>query len=961
MPERRVMQLPFGAGLDRESGVLAVAPGSMEDLRNVLMRRGKVVVRKGVESKLAFLAEDDQTPVTHILAGQSLRGERAGVVVGYQGDDANPHAGAVYIYRLDAEATTQKRLAKWFTVSDPANADPPSIITAEQYGKAFFAHDEPRVNEREPTQVYDPFAGTLVQDLTGAFRDIDGDGDREEEPIRFRGVVADDDYLWGWGFGTAGEDRPEYLRFSKPGQPSEFLHNAYFPLGGRRDPITACEPTEDVLVVLKEAENYRIHGDNWYNFGRERMDEAFGCLAGRLSVSVAGAVFFWSDDGPRMTTGGPTQDISPPLELDGFEPSSLPARGEISDGFAAYIPEEKVVVWVFGQRVYCLSLRGGLENMKWSYWTLGFQPQCGFTLFASGLGAPTESPPAGYPEWLRNGSNRGDDEIKPVWRNEQPTGDVLVELHYREAENLAGAAYSMAVDDDGNGIANEYSAVDDAAHTTARSIDRDGQRVEVTGSTGAADSGVERVITGVEAGKAYTFTLEIDTDSMTGGAGALYRIIWEDNGGVQQGSVTEVGPEAGFPEFRHRHEYDLVAPAGATQVRVQKLVRTAASGETGIAWFRDFMSAKVEAQGEWTRDRSVPVELPDGSEQDAAIDGFSPGTFCEVALRYRRGLFYTSGYESADPDDWPEKSKGVATTPVQTFSDPEITDTWFTIYTDINGNYLLGHDLDIQITEDVYDAWVASQQAGLSPEVEVHRQVTRHDDGGLVNGNVTESSLTLHETITGSPFTLDEGGGTATFRYSDQTIYTAYHDQAETWKYKARVIIPTATGTFTSGFSPTVDRWPGRFGAPDITDVAQNPGPSFDSLDSPNGDGGSEALRVGWSFDDGFANNACEPRKSGTRDELTSFIPGDPPAKNQQFFDAHTVIQFRNVSTGGNWTDAGYEDCNSPGSFEGVADIESLVNGDDYEVRARHRVRLGGATNAVALTPWDTFEHARTA
>lgn len=51
-----------------------------------------------------------------------------------------------------------------------------------------------------------------------------------------------------------------------------------------------------------------------------------------------------------------------------------------------------------------------------------------------------------------------------------------------------------------------------------------------------------------------------------------------------------------------------------------------------------------------------------GATQQHDVPGLSAGTAHEIALRYRRGPFYTAGYESDDPDNWPAVSKGTGTT-----------------------------------------------------------------------------------------------------------------------------------------------------------------------------------------------------------------------------------------------------------------------------------------------------------
>ena len=50
MAERARISLPFGAGLDRATGVMEVEPASFRDLRNVVLFNGKAQARRGFGS-----------------------------------------------------------------------------------------------------------------------------------------------------------------------------------------------------------------------------------------------------------------------------------------------------------------------------------------------------------------------------------------------------------------------------------------------------------------------------------------------------------------------------------------------------------------------------------------------------------------------------------------------------------------------------------------------------------------------------------------------------------------------------------------------------------------------------------------------------------------------------------------------------------------------------------------------
>lgn len=670
MSERRRVSIPFGPGLSRETGVMAAQAGTMEDLRNVYLRNGKLVVRKGVESNLAF-TDPNGDPITHVLAGQELRGERLGIAVGYQGDDTKTHAGEVFIYRLDASATVQNRVSDtpWFTVNDPANDDVPRIVTAESKGRVAMAHDEYRQGDRAPTLLYDPYQGNLLTELSA---DLDGDGN--EGTIKFRGVESHLDYLFGWGYGSETEDRAELVRVSLPGDPTTFRPEHYFIIGSRRDPTLACvsaggDPGR--LIVLKEAESHVIRGSGYDSWGSFPADERFGIVGARLAVSVEGTVLFWSSDGPRMITSGPSQMISQPLELKGFEPSDLPSQGDVEKGFASYIPEEQTAIWVFGQRVYALTLRG--EKRGWSYWDLGFTPQCGFTLYAADVGSSGTNAPAGHPEFAEHQSaNEGveDRRLKVYWLNFNEVGDEWVEVWLRPHDNLVpDPQWEMERDDGGNGVANGFTSNTSSAGGSSFSI------AQVTQAAGGVLDKVQKVALVSDGGVQGRAEVYIDISDVSPGDTVRAAIeAWLENVTDAQGVIREEFYNAsdtlldsaettftgGDADFR---DVSFTAPANTDYVRVLLQVEATAADGTADGFFSDLLVHVDGDSGDWKRWHSTPVETTDPQTALVGSDDnpLGAGQFYEVALRYRRSIFYTSGYEgdADDVDGWPDVSKGV--------------------------------------------------------------------------------------------------------------------------------------------------------------------------------------------------------------------------------------------------------------------------------------------------------------
>ena len=158
-----------------------------------------------------------------------------------------------------------------------------------------------------------------------------------------------------------------------------------------------CQSAGPTLMVITETEPYEIFGYSPDTFGIRLADSLFGCVGSRLAVSIAGTVFFWSTQGPRLTTGGPSRDIAVPLDIDGPDPTTLVAESDPQDAFAAYDPRTRVVQFVWGRRVYALSIRDP-NRPRWSYYELGETAQCSGLFFSTQSQAGGGGPPIGAPE-----------------------------------------------------------------------------------------------------------------------------------------------------------------------------------------------------------------------------------------------------------------------------------------------------------------------------------------------------------------------------------------------------------------------------------------------------------------------------------------------------------------------------------------------------------------------------------
>lgn len=425
----------FGSGLDRQTGVMAMRPGGMEDLRNVHVMQGKFQVRRGFEKVLEF-ADDLGNEQTDVLGGIAMRGRRTAVYVTY--DEVNRKVNVFY---GGAKGLWASYLGEWpFKREDGSdiltslNDAPPVVILAEYNNIVFLAHSVNSVGDRAQTY-YVEWNDTLgqyelhpltVSDWSGPAADPGG-----EQKVRFRGVTKHKEYMIGWGWGTADVDRPELVRVSEPGEVTEFRENHYWIVGDQGDLVIACHPVERTLLCFKETETWELFGDSFFDFGQERIDIRFGMLEPRLAVQANDMIFAWTNEGPRLYDGyGPSRALEPPLELTLPEPFDLPPEGDSKYAFAAYMPVYRSVWFFFGQRVYALYMPDE-GPWSWTYEQLtGFTPLCGFELPQAGWGLVTQ--PTGYPSNPTAGSIT-DTSIQLEVTNNDQDGDETLEVWLREA------------------------------------------------------------------------------------------------------------------------------------------------------------------------------------------------------------------------------------------------------------------------------------------------------------------------------------------------------------------------------------------------------------------------------------------------------------------------------------------------------------------------------------------------
>jgi hypothetical protein len=345
---RERLRLTFGEGIDRHSGASLADPHSFSDLRNVLLRRGAADVRKGLAQ--VYSLNDGVGNMTDVLLNAIMEVTRTNIDVGYRSASKK-----FQLFENNALIDTIATVA----------ATPTSLryFSAEVNGITFLAHDQPYDTTRIRTRYYAASSGA-VTDLTADLNNVSG-----AQPVEFRGVMAYLNYLVGWGYGTFTDNpREEIVRVSLPGEPLVFKPEHYFIVGARGAPVLNCLPVGGRLLVFKATKIFPIVGTNRANFGvLPASDPDYGLAGSRLAcLGPGGDCYFWSQFGPRMTTGGPSTDLALPLRLDAPEPSDLVASGAASDGFAQYIPGFERIRFIFGRRCYTLHLKDP-SRPRWSY------------------------------------------------------------------------------------------------------------------------------------------------------------------------------------------------------------------------------------------------------------------------------------------------------------------------------------------------------------------------------------------------------------------------------------------------------------------------------------------------------------------------------------------------------------------------------------------------------------------
>ena len=619
---RRIITLPYGEGLQRSTGVMVVRATSFDDIRNMFLFEGKAQVRQGFALK-SILQDDVPSDLDVTIMLAPFRSEAQSVGVGY--DSVTKE---LWLNRLDIDGTNPTVIDSLGTLDGGITFDPPIIVGADSDNKFFFAHDEPNPTSRLVTQVFDPADFPQIQNLTA---NLDGNG---EQDVFFRGVVRHLSYIFGWGFGSASDPvRGDVVRVSNSGDSKIFEDFAFFEAGQQGETVMVCRSAGPTLMVYKETETYEIFGYSPDTFGIRLADSLFGCVGSRLAVSVAGTVFFWSTQGPRITTGGPSVDIAVPLDIDGPDPATLVAESDPQNAFAEYDPRTRVVQFVWGQRVYALSIRDP-KKPRWSYYELGETAQCAGLFFLTQSTAGGGGPPIGAPEILTF-----DEEARGTLTF---TGNAL----NGETVLVNDKTYTwQTVLTDVNGNVQIGATPQDSADNLIAAI-------TLTGTPGVDYAASMTINTDMTAGPALPpssplLTVEASGRLGEGFAGNGKPLQETMTNGQWDTSVTKngIGKSATFFGIKINNNGQI----GAEDIEVHL------STDGGVGYS---LSGFFPADGLFPEPQFINITL----ESQSTGKTVQPLTDYKVSMRYRLGGEFSPGYGSSNPDDWPAVSQGTTET-----------------------------------------------------------------------------------------------------------------------------------------------------------------------------------------------------------------------------------------------------------------------------------------------------------
>ena len=193
-----------------------------------------------------------------------------------------------------------------------------------------------------------------------------------------------------------------------------------------------------------------------------RLEAVHGCVNGNLAVEDGGILFSWSEQGPRFSTGGLSQDLSIPLELDGPSPAELVDAGDDEYGWAVLDPLRKMILFGFPvlqptgadparTRVYGLVARDP-NQLRWVYFEIMQRVYCaGMVIEGAQILGDAVTAFASLVTAVDSGVNFYGRQADVAWTQNALGGGETVQMLVKELEPETGS-YGLAhqVASDGN-------------------------------------------------------------------------------------------------------------------------------------------------------------------------------------------------------------------------------------------------------------------------------------------------------------------------------------------------------------------------------------------------------------------------------------------------------------------------------------------------------------------------------
>lgn len=319
---------PFHKGvLDTANPLLAERRGYARRLNGLTLEGGgKLVTRGGTDRALLFY--DDQGTPAQIYSILAIAPFGTDVlVVGH-----SRFTDKIYLYRctstmddwynaagiLQGNTSPEPVGTLWSSVPDPPLTGPSGkVFITEGLGVAYIAHaeasDASGLYMATKTFVAPGAIGSLAASGTG--------GAAGADTAYFRGVIAFQQHLWGWGYGAGAVPgtgyRPELIRFSQPDfDPLQAVDS--FTIGDRVQAVgeaVVCGGTVgDALILGAPHLLVRITGAGRTSWFKETVDRDHGIAGPNAAVAVGRHLYFWSWLGPcRVSERGAVEPLYGPL------------------------------------------------------------------------------------------------------------------------------------------------------------------------------------------------------------------------------------------------------------------------------------------------------------------------------------------------------------------------------------------------------------------------------------------------------------------------------------------------------------------------------------------------------------------------------------------------------------------------------------------------------------------------